>query len=295
MTNYHKYLPVSDEDKSWGLFVLNAGCSRIASGAAYPPGGHPSDHQFSYEQGRMFNEFQLLYILKGSGVFESKSAGQLLVKAGAVMILFPGEWHRFKPDVQTGWDEFWVGFNGPVAENLVRQNFISVENPLIHIDIHDTIFCLFEDIIRITQSESPGYQPLVSGIVLHLLGLMHALSKQANIKHENISEILISKARIMLRAGIDQNVSVESIADELNVGYSWFRKAFKLYTGMAPGQYLLQLKIDRAKMLLADPSKSVKQVAFELHFESVFYFSKLFKNKTGLSPDAHRKYLLKSH
>ncbi|HZX73643.1 MAG TPA: helix-turn-helix transcriptional regulator, partial [Cyclobacteriaceae bacterium] len=63
---------------------------------------------------------------------------------------------------------------------------------------------------------------------------------------------------------------------------------FKTYTGISPGQYLLQLKIERAKMLLADPTKSIKTISYELNFESMFYFSKLFKEKTGLSPENYR-------
>jgi AraC-like DNA-binding protein len=58
---------------------------------------------------------------------------------------------------------------------------------------------------------------------------------------------------------------------------------------MAPGQYHIQLKIERAKMLLSNPSKTIKEISYELHFESCFYFSKLFKEKTGFSPELFRK------
>jgi len=58
---------------------------------------------------------------------------------------------------------------------------------------------------------------------------------------------------------------------------------------MAPGQYLLQLRVEQAKLLLADHSRSIKSIADELNFESSFYFSSLFKNKIGLSPAKYRK------
>ena len=82
---------------------------------------------------------------------------------------------------------------------------------------------------------------------------------------------------------------MEKIAEELNVSYAWFRKAFKTYTGIAPNQYLLQLKIEKAKMLLLDDTKTIKEIAFGLNFESAFYFSKLFKEKIGISPELYRK------
>ncbi|MEJ7684533.1 MAG: helix-turn-helix transcriptional regulator [Segetibacter sp.] len=63
---------------------------------------------------------------------------------------------------------------------------------------------------------------------------------------------------------------------------------FKSYTGIALGQYLIQLKIEKAKILLSNPSKTIKEIAYDLHFDSCFYFSRLFKEKTGFSPDTFR-------
>ena len=212
-----------------------------------------------------------------------------LIKQGTILFLFPGEWHRFKPNSQTGWDEFWVGFKGDIIENIVHQHFIAKENAILEIGLHETIIQLFITIIEKTKAERTGYQPLVSGIVMYLLGEIHSLTKQQRFDEEDITESIINKARIIFRTNIDQDIAMEKIAKELNVSYSWFRKAFKTYTGIAPHQYLLQLKIEKAKMLLLDHSKSIKEIAFGLKFESAFYFSRLFKKKIGVSPELYRK------
>ena len=289
MTNYYKYLPLSEDDEKWGLSILNAGCTRIRPFEQYPYIHHPKHHYFNWDSGRMLNEYQVIYIAKGEGFFESKTMLRTKVKEGAVLFLFPGEWHRFKPDESTGWDEYWVGFQGEIAANLVRNGFLLCEDPLINIGIKEEIVGLMLEIIGHTKDEKAGYQPLISGMLLHLLGQVHSLAKQKQFGEENVVGIIVNKARILLRQKIDEDVVMEDIARELNVSYSWLRKMFKTYTGMAPGQYLIQLKIERAKMLLSDPSKSVKEIAYELHFESCFYFSKLFKEKTGLSPEIFRK------
>jgi len=92
----------------------------------------------------------------------------------------------------------------------------------------------------------------------------------------------------MFRTNIDQDIDMEKLAKELGVSYAWFRKAFKAYTGIAPNQYLIQLKIEKAKMLLSSHSKSIKEIAFSLNFKSAFYFSKLFKEKVGMPPVLYR-------
>jgi AraC-like DNA-binding protein len=291
MLNYYKYLPTSPEDESWGMHVLNSGCNRINKHVDYPSPEHPAHHYFNWTKGRVLDEYQLIYISKGEGVFESLKCGQQNVMTGTMMILFPGEWHRFKPNKQTGWDEFWVGFKGDVIENIIQKNFFSKENAVLDIGLHETVVNLFTDIIEKTKEERTGYQPLVSGIVMHLLGEIHSLTKQQRFAAEDITALIINKARIIFRTNIDNALAMEKVAEELNVSYAWFRKAFKNYTGISPHQYLLQLRIEKAKMLLSDHSVSIKEIALRLNFESAFYFSRLFKGKTGVSPELFRKNL----
>ncbi len=289
MINYYKYLPTSMEDENWGLHVLNAGCNRIIKKEIYPSVQHPAHHYFDWSKGRVFNEYQVIYITKGEGIFESASCRKSIIKEGTMLLLFPGEWHRFKPNQQTGWDEYWVGFKGPIMDNIVQQKFFHQRKAILPVGIHESMLHLMLEIIEKTKNEKTGYQPMVAGIVLHLLGQIHSRTKQNNFKAEDITESIIHKARIIFRTNIDRDISIENIAEELNVSYAWFRKAFKAYSGIAPHQYLLQLKIEKAKTLLADHSKQVKEIAFGLNFKSSFYFSKLFKEKTGLSPEQFRK------
>lgn len=289
MHNYHKYLPTSQADESWGMHILNAGCNRIVKNSDYPSAEHPAHHYFNWNKGRVLDEYQLIYISRGEGVFESIQCGTQQVSEGTVLLLFPGEWHRFKPDKNTGWDEFWVGFKGEIIDNLAAQQFLSRENAVINIGLHEIIIQLFTGIIEKTKEERTGYQPLVSGIVMHLLGEIHSLTRQQRFTADDNTASVIEKAAIIMRTNIDNDIMMEKIAEELNVSYAWFRKAFKNYTGIAPHQYLLQLRIEKARLLLSDPSLSIKQIAAQLNFESAFYFSRLFKEKMGVGPEQYRK------
>lgn len=290
MINYYKYLPVNRDAAKWGLCVMDTGCGRIDLSDTYPRQDHPAHHYFSWENGRVLQEYQLIYIPRGEGIFESESCPLVRIKEGAILILFPNEWHRYKPDSATGWDEYWVGFSGGIIDNLVVSRFFDPQKPSLQIGVNEQVVSLFDEIIEHTKQEKSGYQPLISGAVLHLLGLIHSISREHHFEdQQTMVENVVNKARILFRANIEKQISPEEVAQELGLSYSWFRKTFKTYTGIAPGQYLIQLKIEKAKMLLSDPSKSVKEIAYDLKFESSFYFSKLFKEKTGLSPERYRK------
>jgi len=286
MNNYFKYLPVSKDDEAWGLTVLNAGCTHIESCKEYPSKLHPEHHNFDWNNGRVLQEYQVIYITNGQGIFESDSQKKTNVSAGTMIFLFPNERHRYRPDDHIGWDEYWIGLRGNIIENLVLAGHIKPENACINIGCHSDLLHLFNTIIENTKSELPGYQPLISGAALHLLGALHASTRQNSITL-NDSHI-INKAQLLFRANAKSCYSPQQAALELQVGYSWFRKRFKNYTGLSPGQYFLQLKIEEAKMQLSKTDCSIKQIAYNLHFESAFYFSKIFKEKTGLKASEYR-------
>src|SRR4051812_38253085 len=88
MTNYYKYLPTSPEDEKWGLHVLNAGFNSVNPHDAYPAPNHPAHHYFSWENGRVLNEFQIIYISKGNGIFESENYPSTIINEGSILFLF---------------------------------------------------------------------------------------------------------------------------------------------------------------------------------------------------------------
>lgn len=301
MKNYFRYFPASEKDKSWGLSVLNAGCTLIEKSNTYPSVKHPLHHYFTWDNGRILQEYQLIYITDGKGVFESENC-RTEIKDGSLILLFPDERHRYKPDKETGWNEYWVGFKGDFATNAIKEGFFNKSQPVLHIGFNEKVMNLFTDIIQTSKEEKPGYQPVISGAIIYLLGLMYAERKNSDVKDDDATRVCIDRAKVKIRSKVYEKVSFEHLAEELGVSYAWFRKIFKKHTGLAPGQYLTQLKIQKAKELLGNNSISIKQVAYKLQFESALYFSKLFKLKVGMSPMAfknqfsgQKKYFKKSN
>jgi len=212
--------------------------------------------------------------------------GRREIRAGTIILLFPGERHRYKPEKKTGWDECWVGFTGPVTDRLFEKNFFTPDNPTIAVGYQEDLLNIFREIIDTTKKEATGYQPLAAGAVLHILGRIYHLSQQEKFEGQEIAP-LIDKARLIFRNNIEGHISPEDVAQELKISYSRFRKIFKEYTGLAPGQFQIPAQDPPGKELLADPARLIKEIAYDLNFESNFYFSKLFKEKTGLTPQQY--------
>ena len=91
-----------------------------------------------------------------------------------------------------------------------------------------------------------------------------------------------------MRESVYKNIVAEDIAKQLNISYSGFRRAFKEFTGTSPSQYMLELKLNEAKLMLSTTNQPVKEISYSLNFENPDYFPIFFKNRTGKTPVEYR-------
>ena len=281
------YLPVTDHDERWGIVCTTAGYQNVPPGSPYPLTQHPDSYSFTRSRGRVLGEYQLLYIVSGQGEFRSASSPAAPVKAGTVVMLFPDEWHTYAPDPETGWEEWWVGFRGENIDRRVAEGFFSPKTPLLHIGPSAGIVSCYQEIIRSAEEERKGFQQLVTGIVLHLLGSV--LFKRDNLQYlDNPIVEKINRAKAIMRTDFGRNRSPEQIAREVGMGYTWFRRVFREYVGMAPAQYQHTMRLNKARELLATTAHSISEIAYALGFESVSAFSLFFRLRERLSPSQYR-------
>ena len=86
----------------------------------------------------------------------------------------------------------------------------------------------------------------------------------------------------------DRPISIEQLSKSLGYHRTHLSKLFKQTVGLSPMQYLMQLRLERAKTLL-DSKWTVEQIASSVGFSDPLHFSKQFRRKYGLSPSAYRK------
>jgi AraC-like DNA-binding protein len=233
------------------------------------------------------NEYQLLYITKGKGQFSSGQSGLCHIKEGCMFLLFPGERHTYRPDESTGWNEYWIGFNGAIMDEWVKNGFFSKESPVFNVGINEEIISLYKKAIMIADAQEANYQQALAGIVCNLISMAIYLSRNMDFSKSDIS-VQIN----MAKAAVHENISTitsEKLAETTCMSYSKFRKIFKEYTGFAPSQYIQEVRINMAKELLTNTSKSIKEIASLCGFNDSNRLSTLFKEVYGLSPLQYKK------
>lgn len=284
-----KYLIVNDKDRKFGLWVNTVGFQAIRPNTPYPLRDHPSGYYFNTGKGRVLHEYQLVYITKGKGLFKSDSTPEEEVPKGRVIILFPGQWHTYQPLQQTGWNEYYIGFEGPIIDGIIKNSFIDKNNQILEVGLNEELVSLFSRAINVAESDKISSQQYLSGMVLHMVGMILSISKNKKFEVGEIDQ-KIEQAKIIMNENVFKNIDPEELAQKLNISYSWFRKVFKDYTGYAPAKYFQELKLRKAKQLLVETNQSVKEISYSLDYKTTEHFFSLFKKHTGYTPLEYRSF-----
>lgn len=276
-------------DRKYGLWVNTVGFQSIQPNSPYPLRDHPSGYFFNTQKGRVLREYQFVYITKGRGVFASENTPEKPLCRGRLIVLFPGQWHTYHPYRQTGWNEYYIGFEGPVIDNLMKNGFLSKDNQVLEVGLNEELVSLFSRALEIAEADKISSQQYLAGIVLHMMGMILSVSKNKIFEIGDIDQ-KIEQAKIIMNENVFNNIDPEELAMRLNISYSWFRKVFRDYTGYAPAKYFQELKLRKAKQLLLSTSQSVKEISFMLAYKSTEHFFASFKKRTGFTPLEYRSF-----
>jgi AraC-like DNA-binding protein len=279
---FKKYIPISEIDIKWGFTIKDLGHTIIPNNSTYPSKGHPGAYMFSWETGRVLNEYHIVLITEGNGVFESKSAGIRNIYEGDGFIIFPGEWHRYKPNNDTGWTEYWVGFTGPIADIILSTNFFKPEEPIISKCTNILTLRFFNSLFQLIYEEPFGCQRTASGVCIELIAELCNIQKATETNFQ--ANTIVSKVKYLMHNKIDENIDFHQFCTNNSISYSKFRADFKKQTGFAPLQYFLRMKIEKAKDLLSSSDIQTKQIAYQLGFSTDHYFCRIFKSFTQQTP-----------
>ena len=284
------YCPISPVQRRFGLYITGAGKETTAPGEAYPHKYHSSDYYFTWQNGRALPdwEYQLLYICDGRGVIQFRRGKSVHVGAGTVIILHPAEWHRYRPDPDTGWSEAYIGIGGEFLKNVVAEPFFTLSQTILETEpegrFHHDILELVEEI----QADSVTHPYTLA---LKTMTLMMTLRENTSARSTNTSHnIAIRRANLHIAHHLGEVVDFQSLAKSLGMGYTIFRRRFQQYNGMAPLEYQIALRLRRATHLLKSSDVPIAQIASDTGFRSAAYFSKFFHEHVGTSPIQFRRH-----
>ena len=202
-----------------------------------------------------------------------------------------GEVSLYAADKKDPWKYSWIGFLGIESSRYVQQ---LISNNNFVIDIKDAV--LYEQQIRKIISlkhDSLSSALKMTGITYEIFGsLIDEVNDTEEVKTTNS---LATRAKHYMDLNYYDAIKIKDIANFLNVNVNCLSSAFKEEFNLSPKQYLMKLKIRKAKKLLSTTNNTITVVTNSVGFNDSLAFSKVFKQYTQSSPSSYRKQATETH
>ncbi len=235
--------------------------------------------------------YEFHYFLDGAGVFTNAGV-PYPVAAGSLFFSRPDEFH--KADEAPGGPRmvvYNVSFLPMTESSMLLELLLARFRDQAHLALGKGFGLFFEDLRR----KALGDDELLRLAARHrfLAFVCEILGMQTRELHPR-GQLYVDEALNVMQASITGSLNLDELAAHLGIEKSYFIRLFGGTIGMPPHKYFLNMKMDAARNSLKDLEKTVRQVALELGYEDEFYFSRVFKQVIGASPQAFRKGLVKS-
>ncbi len=155
---------------------------------------------------------------------------------------------------------------------------------------------LFEQILHLIWKDKPGTESKIEALILEIMSRIRRYCQidrpapEAE-KASGKGAILAERAAGYIERNLQRKVSVSEVAEHCCVSPCHLTHVFRSVLGVPPMRYIQQMRVDRAKKLLADESLYVYEIAQAIGFDDPFYFSRMFKRISGVSPGEFRTHI----
>jgi AraC-like DNA-binding protein len=291
-SDFFRYLPVNQRATQWGVYVTGTGCSGVTPGSRFPRTGHPPLYQFTWDKGRVLPEFQFIYLTRGGGAFESGPTGRIDVGAGDVVLLFPGVWHRYRPNPRTGWDSYWVGANGNYLHSLLEQGFLSPRTPILRIGLTPEVIHAYQTMLEQVRLESRVNPLLLGARTMEILAQIVAPPQPAESLADDspiVEDRMVAKAIHFIWNQSHRPMQVEDVVAQVPLTRRSLERRFRRVLGRTILDEIMRCRLERVKRMLEETEVPIKRIAAIAGFTSAEHLSKVFRRLEGVSAVAYRQ------
>lgn len=241
---------------------------------------------------------EIVIILKGKGHFLINGT-DIPITEGNVLLLNPGTYHRSIPISSHTLTECYLAFTDVEFINTPKNFF-----PLFHGQkilgklpekAKKEIFQLCSAMNQESQSRNTGRYFMLKAYLIQVLCLLLRFDQQEELSDEHHMKgyefkspnktYVVQQIMKYMESHYREKISLDQIAENMYLSPFYISKLFKSETGDTPINYLISLRMEKAKELLdRNPSLSIQEAAAQVGYEDAYHFSKLFKKYFGLSP-----------
>ena len=217
----------------------------------------------------------LHYVISGEGVFNGHP-----VQENQGFYIPPSSLAEYYPSEKDPWNYFWINVSPEFANRYIQPTVNADSNGIFDYDFKGKLMTIID---KIMSANSP------MGSIESLAYAFSVLKLHTPQTEVSRSRQHVLRAKNYIENSLNQRISVYDVADAVSIHDRYLYSLFIQYEGISPKEYIIKRKIETASDLLENTGLSVMEIAAATGFPDVYSFSRLFKEKTGVSPTQYRK------
>ena len=227
--------------------------------------------------------YSIEYVYSGEGTIQENDS-IYNVSAGDFFILHPNKYHHYYSNKKKPWRKIWLVINGDTHFPTNLLSAFSIPEKIYFPKINSPLE--LENIFELLKSNTPDPTIKLERLIFSLI---QALGYSGSINSAE-SRSLIPHIKDYIDKRLNTKIDINKICTvEFSTSPEYFSRAFKKMYGISPSQYILQQKIDLAKMLLDRTDLPVHEISDRLAFFDAAHFSRSFKKIYNMSPKKYRE------
>lgn len=233
--------------------------------------------------GPSIREYYIMHLVtKGRGklIIDKKTFD---VEEGDCFIVPPNVMTSYTADPIDPFSYYWIGFGGIDAlELLIKAGFLSNDTYVIHPVHYRTILKRLINVTNVNSANGTAEYVLIGELYLIFADMINATSR------EDGEAVYMEEALRFIKNNYQEFTTVQDIADHLGIDRTYLFRLFKKEINISPIDYLINLRIENAKLMLINTNKPIKEISQLIGYSSYTSFVRSFKNKCGISPNEYR-------
>lgn len=241
---------------------------------------------------------ELSFIISGSVDYLIDMENYTL-KKGQVLISNPGLYHKELFNENTSCRELHIGITNVNIFNSSKKNYIDIgdKNILTLTNYKDEILKVCNEILDEQRNYNQTSPFMLKSLVMKLLILLHREINEElpNLNSQEFSfksrekKSLVETITKYLTDNYIEDISLYTLSKNMYLSPVYISKIFKEVMGDSPINYLIRIRLSKAKELLQKSNLSIKEISEAVGYNDPYYFSKLYKKYYGISPSKQRK------
>lgn len=257
--------------------------------------------------GESHNSWELLYIDRGS-LIVTAGTDTYFMKAGELVFHCPNEFHAFQCVGEADIVVITLRCNSPAMHKLEKKVLLLHRKEKEHlkmlIDEAQQVYQHFDNVaprVNMQKKENApwGSDQLIKSYLEQLFILICRRDDNTEFSQRALSDNptahgLVQAQRIKdyLEEHYREKISLDSLALEMGVSVSQIKRIFREYIGQNMVSYVTGLRISQAKRLIREGNLNFTQIAEKVGYDSIYYFSALFKKQTGKTLSEYARSLM---